>query len=124
MENKTYTQKYPQIPNEYVYDFIRGVFDGDGCVYISNKSYNQYFSISFTSASEMFANGLVEELKRLGYSPRVVLDSRRKNDENKTYYIKLNKQEEIKKFMFNIYKNAKDYKIKYKYDKYYNKNIV
>ena len=124
IENKTYYQQYPSIPDDYVYDFIRGIFDGDGCVYISNKSYDQYFSISITSASEAFTNGFVEQLKQLGYSPRAVLDSRRRYSEHKTYYIKLNKQEEIKTFMFNIYKNAKKYKINYKYDKYYNKNIV
>lgn len=31
--NKSLTCKVPEVPNQYKYDFIRGFFDGDGCVY-------------------------------------------------------------------------------------------
>lgn len=122
--NKTYTQSFPNIPTEYLYDFLRGVFDGDGCVYISNKTHNKYYSISFTTASSTFADGLFNALRQLNYSPRMVIDCRRKNSDHKTYFIKLNKQNEVKLFMDNIYKNSFCYYIEYKHDKYYNKNIV
>lgn len=122
--NKTYTQIFPEIPDEYIYSFLRGVFDGDGCVYVSNKKCNGYYSISFTTASQQFAEGLKNKLQSLGYSPTVVLDSRRKDLEFKTYCIKLNKQKEVKSFMDNVYENSFGFYISYKHDKYYNKNIV
>ena len=94
------------------------------CVYVSNKKYNGYYSISFTTASQQFAEGLKNKLQSLGYSPTVVLDNRRKDLEFKTYFIKLNKQKEVKSFMDNVYKNSFGFYISYKHDKYYNKNIV
>ena len=122
--NKTYSQTFPLVPDEYIYSFLRGVFDGDGCVYVSNKNYNGYYSISITTASKIFADGLITTLKHLGYNPTVVVDSRRKTSVYKTYFIKLNKQKEVKSFMDNIYKNSFGFYINYKHDKYYNKNIV
>lgn len=38
---KTGKEKLPDIPIEYRKDFIRGLFDGDGCVNISNKTTTQ-----------------------------------------------------------------------------------
>ena len=124
MSQKTYTLKMPKIDERYVYDFLRGVFDGDGCVYISNKRYGGYYSIAIASGSTDFSNDLMNLLTQLGYSPRLVLDSRRKNSEHKTYCIKLNKQQEVARFMENIYKYADSIMIKRKYDKYYDKNMV
>lgn len=122
--NKTYTINFPKIDDKYIYDFLRGVFDGDGCVYVSNKKYGGYYSISFTSGSSQFTNGLCDKLRELGYSPKIVVDSRRKENEHKTYYIKLNKQSEIQEFFQNLYANAQSIMIKTKHDKYYNKNMV
>ncbi len=53
-QRKTFTIKFPQIPNEYVKDFIRGYFDGDGCIHISKRknrvnSYVKSFSILGTN---------------------------------------------------------------------------
>jgi hypothetical protein len=122
--NKTYSQGFPLIEEGYIYDFLRGVFDGDGCIYVSNQKYGGYFSISFTSGSESFANDLFNTLKILGYTPKMVLDSRRKCDEHKTYYIKLNKKAEVELFMRCLYRDAQSIMIQYKYDKYYNKNMA
>lgn len=36
---KTYTYSYPNIPDKYTFDFIRGYFDGDGSVFISNEKH-------------------------------------------------------------------------------------
>jgi len=36
---KSYIAKFPTIPNEYKFDVIRGVFDGDGSVSIGKKGY-------------------------------------------------------------------------------------
>jgi intein/homing endonuclease len=122
--NKTYTQRFPKIEDGYIYDFLRGVFDGDGCIYVSNRKYGGYFSISFTSGSESFAKDLFDVFILLGYTPKMVLDNRTKNNEHKTYCIRLNKRAEVELFMRCIYKDAQSIMIQYKYDKYYNKNMA
>jgi len=41
--NKSLTIKFPNIPSKYLKDFIRGYFDGDGCVYLElskNQNHN------------------------------------------------------------------------------------
>tara|TARA_Y100000310_G_scaffold344986_1_gene460969 strand:- start:440 stop:1249 length:810 start_codon:yes stop_codon:yes gene_type:complete len=41
--NKTFTIKFPKMPKQYMNHFIRGYFDGDGC--ISGKERNWQFSL-------------------------------------------------------------------------------
>ena len=54
---KTKNLEFPQqIPKEFLPDYIRGYFDGDGCVTQSNG----YLRISFTSGSKSFLNSLIE----------------------------------------------------------------
>lgn len=36
---KTYIFSYPNIPEKYTFDFIRGYFDGDGSVFISHEKH-------------------------------------------------------------------------------------
>lgn len=48
--------KFPDfIPDDLMNHFIRGYFDGDGCISICNKG---YFKLSFVSGSEEFIIGL------------------------------------------------------------------
>lgn len=118
------TKTFPQIPNEYFGSFLRGIFDGDGCVYISNTiKGKKYYSISITCASYEFVLSLKEKLEDLKFNPTLVIDSRRKDNINKTYYLKLNKQKEVKNFMNYIYKDC-NIKNNTKYEKYYYENIV
>ena len=46
---KTFRTKYPSIPSKFNYDFIRGVFDGDGCVWTTRdiKKIRLQFAGSF-----------------------------------------------------------------------------
>lgn len=57
MDNKTFKAELPKVPDEYLWDFIRGVVDGDGCFYL-----NPYKTLRFdiATASEKFANQLHE----------------------------------------------------------------
>jgi hypothetical protein len=44
-ENKSLTIKFPEIPKEYLPDFIRGYFDGDGCIMrLKNNRVNSAFT--------------------------------------------------------------------------------
>lgn len=60
-ERKSLTIEFPdQIPKEYLSDFIRGYFDGDGCIYCKK---NNRVITSFCSGSKKFLDKLWEILK-------------------------------------------------------------
>lgn len=68
--NKSKTIKLPKIPNKYFADFLRGYFDGDGCVSYSNyfrkqrNKYYKYIVVMFTSGSEDFLVKLADYIER------------------------------------------------------------
>lgn len=50
-KTKTFIMPLGKIPDKYLWDFIRGMMDGDGCItYIKSHVYNPY-GISFVSAN-------------------------------------------------------------------------
>ena len=59
-ENKSMTIQFPNIPEEYLPDFIRGYFDGDGSV--MNVKGGR-INTAFTCGSKEFLDTLVEVLK-------------------------------------------------------------
>jgi hypothetical protein len=68
--NKSLTIKFPEIPNNFLGDFIRGYLDGDGCVYLyrikgkNGKLIIKKLSVIFTSGSKIFLEKLNLVLKR------------------------------------------------------------
>lgn len=65
---KTKNLNFPTIPNEYLSDFIRGYFDGDGCIsygYYKTKGRSKkkfIFSTRFTCGDERFLKTLQNHL--------------------------------------------------------------
>lgn len=59
-ERKSLILEFPQIPDEYLHDFIRGYFDGDGCV--MNLKNNRLNS-AFTCGSRKFLEDLLKILQ-------------------------------------------------------------
>lgn len=59
-ERKSLTLQFPQVPEDFLPDFIRGYFDGDGCV--MNLKNNRLNS-AFTSGSKDFLISLLAILK-------------------------------------------------------------
>lgn len=59
-ESKSNDVDFPFVPDEFLPDFIRGYFDGDGCV--MNLKNNRLNS-AFTSGSEKFRNKLLQILR-------------------------------------------------------------
>jgi intein/homing endonuclease len=69
--NKAKRMKLPDIPNQYIGDFVRGYFDGDGCIWSGNShKYRLKQTMSlllvFTSASIAFLSELFFLLKKQG----------------------------------------------------------
>lgn len=60
-KSKTFIIPLDKIPNDYIWDFVRGLMDGDGCItLLSNQKYNPY-GISFVSANLQ----CVEQMKKI-----------------------------------------------------------
>lgn len=61
--NKSLTMRLPKISNKYFGDFVRGYFDGDGCVYIGfgKQKLPKNLLVAFTSGSKDF----LEDLRKM-----------------------------------------------------------
>lgn len=49
---KSYTAIYPKIPKKFNFHFIRGVLDGDGCIYISKQ---KWLTLEFSGTEELLS---------------------------------------------------------------------
>ncbi|MEI6288145.1 MAG: LAGLIDADG family homing endonuclease [bacterium] len=82
--NKSKTVKFPKISDEYFADYLRGYFDGDGCISYSNyfrKQRNKHFKyivVMFTSGSKEFLIQLADIIRKeiLIKSPKIIYHSR------------------------------------------------
>lgn len=118
-QRKTYTVGIPCFENNMNH-LIRGLFDGDGCVYNDSttgrgKKY-VYQRISFTSGSKQFVDDLSKFLTDNDIQHKINLDNRRKDCANKTYYVKISKQKEVQKLKNLMYENCNEWKLQRKYD--------
>lgn len=98
-------------------EFIRGLFDGDGCIYynyVSGSMKNMRMEI--TTGSEYMIQGLRDLYDRLGLC--YVVDERVSNVGNKYYVIYVRTYADICRFGNFIYKNPSDFKLIDKYKKY------
>ena len=109
--DKTYTAKFPELPKHLIRHFIRGYFDGDGCLTFTQKT----FQVGFVSASQDFYIGLKDALGQNSFHPW------EKNEINKhgtkMYYMRLNRLEEKYRFLDWIYNDCSIY-LDRKYQKY------
>jgi predicted DNA-binding protein YlxM (UPF0122 family) len=77
--NKSLVVKFPDVPYEYIPDFLRGVFDGDGSVFFSTQSVGSPLRAKFISGSECFLVDLENYLNRLGLPKRTIYKEKTKN---------------------------------------------
>ncbi|MSU74262.1 hypothetical protein EXS57_00595 [Candidatus Kaiserbacteria bacterium] len=74
MQNKSKKLSLPKIPKKYFGDFVRGYFDGDGCVYFNRlrfadrKKLRWILMTLFTSGCRPFLEFLWTQLKSYGVS--------------------------------------------------------
>jgi intein/homing endonuclease len=67
--SKTFTIEFPELKPELVKHFIRGYFDGDGCLYNGGRDKKSNIYNIFT-ASEKFKNSIIECLNLIGINTR------------------------------------------------------
>jgi len=100
LQNKTYDIRFPVNLNKSLYrHFIRGLFDGDGCIYV-NKT-NTRIVFDFTS-NELMINDLKEILGDLKYFTY----KRYKERNNNILSMRLNKTKEILNMLTWIYNDS------------------
>lgn len=110
-ERKSLDVKFPNVPDEYLSDFVRGYFDGDGSIYYCKQ--NKSYISEFTSGSNDFMKGLYCVLRKnipnLGGGLYTMSP--------KEYSLRFSKNDTIrlKKFMYKIPLNGK-LVLKRKYD--------
>lgn len=105
--NKSKTTKFPfNLPNKYLNHFIRGYFDGDGCVHIKrgrNKKRNlilKGLNVIFTSGSKSFLEGLSARINDF-----IKLNQNKIYDSHRAYQLRYSTSDSIKLFKF-LYKNT------------------
>ena len=70
VQNKSNVLAFPEVPPKYLADFVRGYFDGDGCVYFKRhkfadrKKLRWILMTTFCSGSRLFLEELHRLLKR------------------------------------------------------------
>lgn len=117
---KSYTVSFNYFEDN-MWHYIRGLFDGDGCVY-NSKEYDRkygrvyiYKYVAFTTASMEFAKGLRSFLLENGI--HTTMNPERKN--SRTYSICIHRQNEVKLFADNIYNGSGMWRLERKYAKFY-----
>jgi hypothetical protein len=68
MPRKSHIIKSVAVPDEWFADFLRGLFDGDGCIsgYMDKRWRNSYmFYTTYVSASRVFLEWLQQSIQRL-----------------------------------------------------------
>jgi hypothetical protein len=76
---KSLTVKFPQVPDVFMADFIRGVFDGDGSVFFRKDNRKYPLVTSFCSGSKDFIIGIEIHLQKLGLPKRNIYEQKTKN---------------------------------------------
>lgn len=102
---KSLIVKFPDVPKDFLTDFIRGIFDGDGSVYFNKRSAKFPLKAKFVSGSQAFIEGLQRALEGLGMPKRTIYKQKTKN--GWTYMFVYGHKNSIKLFDI-LYKNAQN----------------
>jgi len=118
---KSKTVRLSKIPNEYFSHFVRGFFDGDGCVYFGNCYKNDRQRREFV-LSTRFSSGSREFLQELWHYLKIYADIKggslvaKEKDDKINYDLQFSKNDSIQLFHF-MYKGVTE--IKFLERKYY-----
>lgn len=115
---KSYTNSIPNIPNDLMPDYIRGFFDGNGCIYITlnKKSPNSIIAEIKIVSTIVLCTELMEYLKNKNIRSSVDRDKR---TDDRIGNLRLRTREDIISFYRLIYNNIDDgLFMKRKHDKF------
>lgn len=76
-QNKTYDCQLPKISDQYMFDFIRGFFDGDGSIWVDNSPNDRYRQVDINIvATVIFCQQLCDFLKKYKVESIIRVDKR------------------------------------------------
>lgn len=108
ISNKTGKEKLPIIPEEFKGDYLRGLFDGDGCLYIK-KYNNKIISPQFSIVSHSL--DFLKELQNLYQNLGNIYKS------NNSWCIKTSAKNNLL-YIFNLMYSKGGFKLERKYNKF------
>ena len=118
---KTYTFVMPDLDDQFISHFIRGYFDGDGCITVEHEQYHK--PSAYTCSISGYKENLLkiqDILNRHGISSHFVIDARKEKYTHDSFgALSISSIDDITMFINYIYKNCKDLYIprkKYKSD--------
>lgn len=87
---KSLTVKFPNIPENYISDFLRGNFDGDGSIYY-DKSNKKYFAC-FCCGSLAFLAGIKDVFDKRGVACKIISAKTKKagGEHGMAYWLRFN----------------------------------
>lgn len=93
LPGKATRMRFPDVPEHFLSDFVRGYFDGDGNVWMGDihknrKTAHCVLRASFTSASHEFLQGLLERLYQEGLQGGCLLRLKDRNCSRLTFSTK------------------------------------
>jgi len=68
---KSLSVKFPEVPEDYLKHFLRGVIDGDGNVRYVDRPRSPYFEITISSGSRIFLEKMAEAISSIGVYAKV-----------------------------------------------------
>jgi len=93
-EAKSLDLEFSYVPKEYLADFIRGYFDGDGC--ISYNKTNNIYNTSISGGSIRFLDALINAIKSFDTSIGGGICKNNRNENSNTFKIWFGKKDTIK----------------------------
>ncbi len=108
--NKTLTVQVPAMPQNCRREFIRGVFEGDGSVFLINRSNGRkWLNTKFSSASENFIRGISQILyEDIGLIPKIYSRDSRSEDGSTYWELRYGGKESMALYYY-MYKDATFY---------------
>lgn len=110
--NKTYDDEYPEVDDIFFADFLRGYFDGDGCVYANRHGMAQ---VHFTAYNSQFLKYIQWRISTL-YDIQASIYM--ENDHK--FRLVVYQYESVRKLYSVLYQVRNEYMLERKYDKYTN----
>lgn len=103
-EGKSRVVEFPEVPDEYLSHFIRGVIDGDG--WVQDRGY----VMNVTNASKPFSESLHSVFNRLGYNGRIVED-------RNAYRVWISGKEDVARLADWVYEDKGELYLRRKFDR-------
>ena len=110
--SKSFSCNYPEIPKKLIWHFIRGLFDGDGCITNTGKVGKLSFSIILSGELK---NGIKEYFNSCGMK-NTKDQLKHKNVEGEIWSLKYSSYEDLKFIFDNMYLDSVNLRLSRKYD--------